>query len=71
MQASYALFGTVIVEVAFSLPGMGQGLVTAAGARDYPLVQGYTLIFALLIVLVFLLSDILTAVIDPRVRISA
>ena len=71
VQASYALFGTVIVEVAFSLPGMGQGLVTAAGARDYPLVQGYTLVFALLIVLVFLLSDILTAVIDPRVRISA
>ncbi|QIG39494.1 ABC transporter permease [Microbacterium sp. 4R-513] len=71
VQASYALFGTVIVEVAFSLPGMGQGLVTAAGARDYPLVQGYTLVFALLIVLVFLLADILTAVIDPRVRISA
>lgn len=71
VQASYALFGTVIVEVAFSLPGMGQGLVTAAGSRDYPLVQGYTLVFALLIVLVFLAADIVTAIIDPRVRISA
>lgn len=71
VQASYALFGTVIVEVAFSLPGMGQGLVVAAGQRDYPLVQGYTLVFALVIILVFLLADVFTAFIDPRVRISA
>ncbi|AZI58205.1 ABC transporter permease [Nakamurella antarctica] len=71
VQASYALFGTVIVEVAFSLPGMGQGLVVAAGQRDYPLVQGFTLVFALVIVLVFLMADVLTSIIDPRVRISA
>ncbi|MCD0449715.1 ABC transporter permease [Actinocorallia sp. API 0066] len=70
-QAGYALFGTVVVEVAFGLPGMGQGLVTAAGTRDFPLVQGYTLVFAVLVVLLHLLSDLVTAATDPRVRISA
>lgn len=71
VQASYALFGTVIVEVAFSLPGMGQGLVIAAGSRDYPLVQGYTVVFAAMIVFVFLVADVITSSIDPRVRITA
>lgn len=69
-QASYALFGAVIVEVAFGLPGMGRGLVTAAATRDFPLVQGYTITFAVLVVLVYLISDLVTAIIDPRVRIS-
>ncbi|MFT4011232.1 MAG: ABC transporter permease [Nocardioidaceae bacterium] len=70
-QAGYALFGTVVVEVAFGLPGMGQGLVTAASTRDFPLVQGYTIVFAVLVVLLYLLADIANAAIDPRVRISA
>ncbi|KHL13380.1 UNVERIFIED_CONTAM: hypothetical protein LK11_31740, partial [Mumia flava] len=70
-QAGYALFGTVVVEVAFGLPGMGQGLVTAASTRDFPLVQGYAIVFAVLVVLLYLLSDIVTAIVDPRVRISA
>ncbi|MQY08332.1 ABC transporter permease [Actinomadura macrotermitis] len=70
-QAGYALFGTVVVEVAFGMPGMGLGLVTAAGTRDFPLVQGYTLVFAVLAVLLYLLSDIVTSIIDPRVRITA
>lgn len=70
-QAGYALFGTVVVEVAFSLPGMGQGLVVAAGMRDFPLVQGYTLVFAVLVVILYLFADLVTAFVDPRVRITA
>jgi peptide/nickel transport system permease protein len=70
-QAGYALFGTVVVEVAFGLPGMGQGLVVAASTRDFPLVQGYAIVFAVLIVLLYLLADIVNAAVDPRVRISA
>lgn len=70
-QAGYALFGTVVVEVAFGLPGMGQGLVTASTTRDFPLVQGYALVFAVLIVLVYLVADLVIAAVDPRVRITA
>ena len=70
-QAGYALFGTVVVEVAFGLPGMGMGLVTAASTRDFPLVQGYTIVFAVLVVLLYLLADVVNAAVDPRVKISA
>ncbi|MGH3360143.1 MAG: ABC transporter permease [Nocardioidaceae bacterium] len=70
-QAGYALFGTVVVEVAFGLPGLGQGLVTAASTRDFPLVQGYAVVFAVLVVLLYLLADIVNAAVDPRVRITA
>lgn len=70
-QAGYALFGTVVVEVAFGLPGMGLGLVLASSTRDFPLVQGYTLVFAVLVVLLYLASDIIQAAVDPRTRITA
>jgi peptide/nickel transport system permease protein len=70
-QAGYALFGTVVVEVAFTLPGMGQGLVVAARTQDFPLVQGYVVVFAALVVALYLLADVVTAVVDPRVRIAA
>jgi peptide/nickel transport system permease protein len=70
-QAGYALFGTVVVEVAFGLPGMGLGLVTAASTQDFPLVQGYVIVFAVLVVLLYLLADVVNAAVDPRVRITA
>jgi len=70
-QSGYALFGTVVVEVAFGLPGMGQGLVVAASTQDFPLVQGYVIVFAVLVVLLYLVADVANAVVDPRVRISA
>jgi peptide/nickel transport system permease protein len=70
-QAGYALFGTVVVEVAFTLPGMGQGLVVAARTQDFPLVQGYVVVFAALVVALYLLADVVTALVDPRVRIAA
>ena len=70
-QAGYALFGTVVVEVAFGLPGLGQGLVVAAGTRDFPLVQGYAIVFAVMVVLLYLVADVVTAAVDPRVRIAA
>lgn len=70
-QAGYALFGTVVVEVAFGLPGMGQGLATAASTQDFPLVQGYVIVFAVMIVLIYLFTDVINSIVDPRVRITA
>ena len=64
-----ALFsGTVFVEVIFAWPGMGREIVTAVGARDYPVVMATTAIFAVLVVVGNLLADLLYAVADPRIR---
>lgn len=60
--------GSIVVESIFSWPGMGLLAVHALENRDYPLVMGVVLLSSLMIVLGTLLSDILYAVIDPRVR---
>jgi peptide/nickel transport system permease protein len=71
IEVGYLLFGAVVIETTFALPGVGQGIVIAARSRDLPTVQGYTLLFALIVVAVYLLSDIITAILDPRVEIEA
>ena len=68
IQLGYLLGGTVIVEQIFVLPGLGQLLVNAINARDYPVIQSVTLIFAAGFVVVNMIVDVLYAVIDPRIR---
>lgn len=67
VNLAYLIAGTVLVENVFSLPGLGQLLVSSVSQRDYPVVQGVTLLFAVLIVLINLLTDIAQAALDPRV----
>ena len=69
LSVGYLLGGTVIVENVFSLPGAGKLLVDAITARDYPLVQSTTLIFAMLVILVNLLTDLVYTFLDPRVSL--
>lgn len=71
LQIGYLLFGAVVVESTFALPGVGQGLVLAARGRDLPAIQGYTLLFAVAVVAVNLVADVVTAMLDPRVEITA
>jgi len=70
LEIGYLLFGAVVIETTFALPGVGQGIVIAARGRDLPTVQGYTLLFALIVMAVYLLSDIIMAILDPRVEIE-
>ena len=67
VNLAYLISGTVLVENVFSLPGLGQLLVNSVSDRDYPVVQGVTLLFAVLIVVINLLTDITQASLDPRV----
>jgi ABC-type dipeptide/oligopeptide/nickel transport system permease component len=67
VNLAYLISGTVLVENVFSLPGLGSLLVNSVSDRDYPVVQGVTLLFALLIVGINLLSDVTQAALDPRV----
>jgi peptide/nickel transport system permease protein len=71
LEIGFLLFGAVVIETTFALPGVGQGLVIAASGRDLPAVQGYTLLFAVIVVAVYLASDVLSAILDPRVEIRA
>jgi len=60
--------GTVILEKVFALPGAGALLIDSIGARDYPVVQAATMVFATLVILVNLLTDLVYSFLDPRVR---
>lgn len=62
------LAGTVLVESVFAIPGVGRMMVDAVIARDFPMIQGGVLVVATLVVLVNLLTDLLSAALDPRVR---
>ena len=69
-QLSFLLGGLVIIEVVFSLPGVGTLGYEAIQVRDYPVVQGVVFFMAIIFVLSNLLVDLSYAVIDPRIRYS-
>jgi peptide/nickel transport system permease protein len=64
------LTGTILTETVFSWPGVGRWVYDAIGARDYPVVQGGILLFAVIVTLVNLAVDVLYSSIDPRVVYS-
>ncbi|MDT0263468.1 ABC transporter permease [Jatrophihabitans lederbergiae] len=66
VNLAFLVGGTVVIENVFSVPGLGSLLVNAVSTRDYPVVQGLTLVFALFVLLVNLLTDAVHIAIDPR-----
>ena len=69
-QFSFLLGGVVIIEIVFSLPGIGTLLLNAVDTRDYPVVQGVVIITSLVHITANLFVDLSYAVIDPRIRYS-
>ena len=69
VMVAYLIGGTIIVEAVYSIPGLGRLMVSSILSRDYSVVQGLTLFFAFATVLVTLLVDVATTLIDPRVRL--
>jgi peptide/nickel transport system permease protein len=61
--------GSIFIERTFGIPGLGQYFVMSSTNRDYPLVLGITMFWAILIALTYFLTDILYGIIDPRVRL--
>jgi peptide/nickel transport system permease protein len=70
VNMGWLIGGTVIVETVFAVPGLGALMINAIFARDYPLVQVITLVFALLIVTINLLTDLSYSLLDPRVTLG-
>jgi peptide/nickel transport system permease protein len=68
LQTGFLLGGVVITEQIFGLPGLGWTLLNGVYQRDYPVVQGTVMIFAVTFVLINLLVDLLYTYLDPRIR---
>ena len=70
VNISLLVSGAVIVEYVFSLQGLGSLLVRSVGYRDYPMIQGLSLVFAVIVVAVNLIADLSYMLVD-RARAEA
>jgi peptide/nickel transport system permease protein len=68
VNIGFLVGGTLVIEQVFALPGIGQLMINSIFQRDFPVVQAVTLVFAIMVVLVYLLTDVVHALLDPRVR---
>lgn len=66
----FLIIGSVLMEMYFSIPGMGRTMITAIYAKDFPVVQATAAIFAGVVILTVILTDVLYALVDPRVRLQ-
>ncbi len=69
-QLGEILTGSILIESIFMMPGMGKLLLDAINSRDLPLIQGGVMYIAIICVVVYLIVDILYAVVDPRIRLG-
>jgi peptide/nickel transport system permease protein len=65
----FLVSGTVLVENVFGIPGLGALLVNAVSARDFPVIQGLTVLMGAAVVVANLITDLCYAFVDPRVRL--
>jgi peptide/nickel transport system permease protein len=70
LNIAYLVGSTVIVENVFALNGLGSLLLSSISSRDFPMVQGITLVLAISVVLINLATDLLAARLDPRIRLG-
>src|SRR3984885_15178811 len=68
INIGFLIGSTLIVENVFAIPGIGSLMIQSIFDRDFPVVQGVTLVFGIMVVLVNLLTDVTYASLDPRVR---
>ncbi len=68
LQLGYRLGGSVIIESVFAYPGIGRFAYLRLLARDYPMIMGNLLIFAIIFIIINLLTDILYGFLEPRIR---
>lgn len=64
----FMLGGTVIIETVFSIPGIGTYMVNGINSRDYPIVQGSIIYIAFIFAFIMLLTDLIYAYVDPRIK---
>lgn len=70
IQVGFVLSGSVILESVFGLPGIGRELTSSLTNRDYPVIQGVTIVAGLFVIVTNLVVDISYGMIDPRIRVK-
>ncbi|AXQ79352.1 ABC transporter permease [Streptococcus chenjunshii] len=68
--AANLLTGSALIEQIFSIPGIGQQFVTSIPTKDYPVIMGTTIVYAVMLMAAILITDIITSIVDPRVRLQ-
>ena len=68
-MATGLLTGSVLIEKIFSIPGIGAQFVDSIPAKDFPVIMATTIVYAVILMVFILVTDILTAIVDPRVRL--
>ncbi len=66
----FLIGGSILLEMYFGIPGMGRRLILAIRDNDFPVIQAFTAVFAGLYIITNILTDVLYALVDPRVRLS-
>jgi len=66
----FLIMGSILLELYFNISGMGRELIGAVNSGDFPVVQALTAVFSALYILAIILTDVLYALVDPRVRLS-
>lgn len=67
---AYIVVGSLVVEQIFAVPGIGRAFVNSITGRDYPLIMGTTIVLAILIVIMNLVSDVMYKIADPRIELE-
>lgn len=70
LDAGYLLGGVIVAEVVFAFPGIGELALIALNSRDFPLIQGITIVSASIFVIVNLIVDLLYTALDPRIKLE-
>lgn len=67
VNIGWLMGGSVVIENVFSIPGLGSLIISSVSARDYPMIQGIALVFGFLVICINLVTDLVYAMLDPRV----
>jgi peptide/nickel transport system permease protein len=68
VQFTFLMGGTILIELIFGWPGLGNVIFTAIQYKDLPLVQGIVMLYALIVIMINLLVDILYSFLNPKIR---
>jgi peptide/nickel transport system permease protein len=69
LRVAFLLSGTIVVETIFAWPGIGQLFITSVNRLDYQVVQAIVVLFTVFVVVANIITDLIYAIIDPRIRV--
>ena len=67
---AYMLTGSFVIETLFAIPGIGKEMVSSIQTRDYPMIMGLTIFLGFLVITFNIITDILSAIVDPRIKLK-